>query len=67
MKEITREQANEILIESRKGPMKKCTICYAGKWYDIRGMSESDILKEISGLLKVDADGIPQITMNITI
>lgn len=49
--EITRDRANEILIEASKGPRQQATICYGGKWYDIRGMSPQEIQAFIEKLL----------------
>ena len=44
-REITREQANEILVDASKGPMQRATICYGGKWWDVRGV-DTEVLKK---------------------
>lgn len=64
---VTRERANEILIETAKGPMQKCVIAYGGKWYDTRGMPEEDLLLFISELTGISKDDLPGRSMNISI
>lgn len=49
--EITRDRANEILIEASKGPRQQAAICYGGKWYDIRGMKPEEISAFVETLL----------------
>ena len=50
-KQITREQANEIIKDQAHKPSAKVTIAYRGKWYDIRGVSEDELETFITGLM----------------
>lgn len=50
-REITREQANVILEEGMKGPKQIATICYRGKWWDVRGVDSKSLQKFIKKIL----------------
>ena len=51
MKEITREQANQIIGECARGQFQRAVICHGGKWYDIRGKSDDEIQNFIISLV----------------
>lgn len=58
MIEITREQANTLMkqeaLEQKylgKEAGLKATICYKGRWFDVRGKSEKEIETFIMSLL----------------
>jgi len=40
---ISREMADDIIRAQLSQPKAKCVICYAGQWYDIRGMTDIEI------------------------
>lgn len=50
-RKITRERANEIIKEHWNKPVERVVICYRG-WWDIRGMSDEQVNKFISELIK---------------
>lgn len=52
--EITREQANEIIAEQMKHPMRKTTICWKGRWWDIRELSEQEIENFITKIIQTE-------------
>lgn len=65
MKEITREEANRIIAEASGGPMQKAVICYAGKWYDIRGVPDDELNKFIISLVGQEAFDKGQVSIEV--
>lgn len=48
-KKITRDEADIIILEWRKKhqpyEMKAATACYNGQWYDVRGMTNDELVE----------------------
>jgi len=65
--EITREEADRILVKMSHGTEQRCVLCYAGKWYDIRGMSDKALLLFQSKLTGIPIDEIYKKTANISL
>lgn len=65
MKSITREEANRIIGEARRGEFQRVVICYAGQWYDIRGMKEDEIQKAIISLIGKEKYDRGQVTIEV--
>jgi hypothetical protein len=40
--EITREEAVKIIESQFENPMARVVIAFAGKWYDVRGLSDAE-------------------------
>lgn len=53
-KKITREEANEIILSHQDKPIEQVVICYAGQWYDIRGMDNIQRWNFIHSLINKD-------------
>jgi hypothetical protein len=65
MREITREEANRVIADASGGPMQKVVICYAGKWYDIRGMKDDELNKFIISLVGQDVFDKGQVSIEV--
>ena len=49
--EITREEANKLIANQAGKPMETLVMNYQGKWWDIRGMKNSDVQEFIGTLI----------------
>ena len=65
MKQITREQANDIIGQARQGEFQRVVICYQGKWYDIRGMKDDEIQNAIIALVGKEKFDRGQVTIEV--
>lgn len=65
MRQIERKEADKILADASRGPMQKAMICYAGKWYDIRGMKDEDLNKFIISLVGQRAFDKGQVSIEV--
>lgn len=67
VKEISREDANEIMFAHRDLPQQKVVICFAGKWYDIRELSFEEIEEFISYLTGIPKENISKNSVDINL
>lgn len=57
--EITRERAGELIRAQYGRPMATVAMAYAGRWWDVRGMSKAEVdqaILEITGLAAAELE-----------